>query len=94
MVIYLCSNLEKSKPNSEGQKILLFPAIFGAYTELFVGLSPSITGDLNGSYIIPWGRVAKLKSDIEEATRSQNEGGTGVAKRFYDWCETEVAAYT
>jgi retinol dehydrogenase-12 len=83
----------RSKANIVWQKLLLFPAIYGAYTELFTGLSPTITNDLNGSYIIPWGRQAKLKSDIEKATGSQNEGGTGASKRFYDWCETEVSAY-
>ncbi|CAG8303070.1 unnamed protein product [Penicillium salamii] len=30
---------------------------FGAYTELYAGLSSEITPEQNGAYIIPWGRI-------------------------------------
>jgi retinol dehydrogenase-12 len=74
--------------------MLLYPPVYGAYTEMFTGLSPVVTKHVNRSYIIPWGRVAELKPELEEATRSETQGGTGAAKKLYDWCATEVAAYT
>lgn len=35
---------------------LLYDAKYGAYTELFAGLSEDLSMEDNGSYIIPWGR--------------------------------------
>lgn len=32
------------------QKVILFPAINGAYSELFCGLSPEVTIEKSGSY--------------------------------------------
>ncbi|PYI07085.1 NAD(P)-binding protein, partial [Aspergillus sclerotiicarbonarius CBS 121057] len=72
---------------------LLYEPVYGAYTELYAGLSPDITDDHNGAYIIPWGRVATWKPSLLEATRSEEEGGTGVASRFYDWCEEQTNAF-
>lgn len=36
---------------------LLHEAKFGAYTELYTGLSSEITLEKNGAYIISWGRI-------------------------------------
>jgi retinol dehydrogenase 12 len=60
---------------------------------MFTGLSPALTAERNGAYVIPWGRVANLKSNILEATLSEEEGGTDAASRFYDWCGEQTAAY-
>jgi hypothetical protein len=72
---------------------LLHPAIFGAYTELYTGLSPEVTKKLNGSYIIPWGRVGKLTTKLQDAVSSNEQGGCGAASKYYDWCEHEVEKY-
>jgi retinol dehydrogenase-12 len=72
------------------QGILLYPPVFGAYTELFAGLSPDITSASNVSYIIPWGRIGYLKENLAACLKEEAEGGTGVAKRFYEWCEDET----
>ena len=73
---------------------LLYETIYGAYTELFAGLSPEITASKNGAYIIPWGRVAPtLRQDLTLAQKTKKEGGTGVAAQFWDWCEEQVKDY-
>ncbi|RFU79744.1 short-chain dehydrogenase [Trichoderma arundinaceum] len=36
--------------------------------------------------VIPWGRFAKIRSDLDEGSRSISEGGTGIAEKWYDWC--------
>jgi NAD(P)-dependent dehydrogenase (short-subunit alcohol dehydrogenase family) len=36
---------------------LLYHAKFGAYTELWAGLSDDLTIEENGGYVIPWGRI-------------------------------------
>ncbi|TGO25991.1 hypothetical protein BPAE_0068g00250 [Botrytis paeoniae] len=37
--------------------LLLHPAKLGAYIELFARLSPALTSQNQGAYIIPWGRI-------------------------------------
>ncbi|KAJ8110864.1 hypothetical protein ONZ43_g5765 [Nemania bipapillata] len=73
--------------------LALNPAIYGAYTELFAGLSPVVTADKNGSWIVPYGRFGDLREDIEKATRSKEMGGSGIAKEIWDWSEREVQQY-
>lgn len=73
---------------------LLYPAKMGAYTELWAGLSPELTTAQNGSYIIPWGSVhPSPRKDLVAALKSSEEGGTGQATEFQDWCEKQTAEY-
>jgi retinol dehydrogenase-12 len=72
---------------------LLHAAIFGAHTELYTGLSPEITKESDGSYIIPWGRVGKLSRKLQESVKLKNQGGNGAGSKYYDWCEHEVDKY-
>ena len=72
---------------------MLFPAIFGAYTELWCGLSPDLTTKANGSYVGPWGRILPVKKDRIESLKTKEEGGSEKAKMFVDWCEKECAKY-
>ncbi|KAL2831124.1 NAD(P)-binding protein [Aspergillus cavernicola] len=69
------------------------PPRYGAYTELFAALSPQVTSKRNGSYIIPWGRFGPIPDHLEKGMRSTSDGGTGLAERFWTWCEKETAAY-
>lgn len=101
------------------KKVLLFPPINGAYSELFCGLSPEVTTEKSGSYgtrhftslvflcfffltsdadycsiaVIPWGRIAKIREDIENGSRSIQEGGTGMAEKWYDWCFERIKPF-
>ncbi|UKZ74464.1 hypothetical protein TrVFT333_002133 [Trichoderma virens FT-333] len=75
------------------KKIILFPPINGAYSELFCGLSPEVTAERSGSYAIPWGRFAKIREDIEKGSKSIKEGGTGLGKIWYDWCLEQVEPF-
>jgi len=74
-------------------KWILHPPIFGAYTELFAGLSPEITAEKSGSWIQPWGRIFPIRKDIEAGSKSGAEGGTGVAEKFWAWTEEQVKPY-
>lgn len=74
---------------------ILYETIHGAYTELFAGLSPEVTASRNAAYIIPWGRISPtLRNDLVLAQKSEADGGTGVAARFWDWCEEQVKDYS
>ena len=73
---------------------LLYEAKFGAYTELWAGLSPELTMEENGSYVLPWGRVhPSPRRDLLDALKSVEENGTGQAGEFRQWCEKETFKY-
>ena len=72
---------------------MLYPAKFGAYTELYAGLAPDITPENNGCYIIPWGRMMEPRADLRNAMKGKDEGGAGTAAAFWDWCETQTSKY-
>jgi retinol dehydrogenase-12 len=66
---------------------MLYPAIYGGYTELFAAVSPEITDKHSGAYIHPWGRFGKIRNDIALSIKSDSDGGTGLMDRFVSWCE-------
>ena len=73
---------------------LLHPPEKGAYTELFAGLSPDITMANQGEYIIPWGRMhPSPRPDLLAAMKSTENGGTGEAQVFLDWCRERTRDY-
>jgi NAD(P)-dependent dehydrogenase (short-subunit alcohol dehydrogenase family) len=73
---------------------LLYHAKFGAYTELWAGLSPDLQPESSGGYIIPWGRLHPApREDLQLALKTKVEGGTGQARAFWDWCHIHVEAF-
>lgn len=73
----------------------LHPVKYGAYTEAWAGLSPDVTMDDSGRYASPWGRWhSGPRKDIEESLRTKQEGGTGIAQEFWDWCQEQIKPYT
>lgn len=72
----------------------LHDAKYGAYTELWAGITPELSMGDNGSYIIPWGRLHPFpRQDIFDGTKRVEEGGTGRAKEFRDWCDKQIVKY-
>lgn len=74
-------------------KLALKPPIYGAFTELYAGLSADISTANNGAWVIPWGALATPREDIRMACKDNVGGGTGQAKLFWDWCEAAVAPF-
>lgn len=66
---------------------------YGAYSELFALLSPEVTLEQNGAFIIPWGRFGRLPEDIKAAMKSEDDGGTGISCKFISWCERETRPF-
>lgn len=60
---------------------LVYPPVFGGYTELFAGWSEEAGRKENdGRYVVPWGRFGVLRADLE----ASQEG-----KKLWEWCERE-----
>lgn len=72
---------------------MLYDAINGAYALLFAGLSPGVELKDSGRYVIPFGRFGENRDDLIAAMKIESEGGTGGAKRFWEYCEKETSAY-
>lgn len=43
--------------------------------------------------VVPWGRFMNVRRDLQEATMSNAEGGTGVGKEFWDWSEEQIKPF-
>ncbi|KAK1702557.1 putative estradiol 17 beta-dehydrogenase [Colletotrichum acutatum] len=67
--------------------------VYGAYTELFAGLSPQVTMEKTGSWVGPFGRFMPIRSDLMDATKAQAEGGNGHVRKVWDWTEDQVSKY-
>ncbi|RYC55603.1 hypothetical protein CHU98_g10605 [Xylaria longipes] len=72
---------------------VLHPLINGSYTELFAGLSPEVTMERSGAWIAPFGRFMQPRKDLKAATKTKAEGGSGIAKKFWEWNEEQIAAF-
>lgn len=73
---------------------LLHKPELAALTELYAGLSPDLTLKNNGSYVIPWGRISSNpREDIVAASKLEEDGGTGRAVEFWDYCAEQTAKY-
>ncbi|KAL2846690.1 hypothetical protein BJY01DRAFT_263247 [Aspergillus pseudoustus] len=73
---------------------LLHRPVQAAYTELYAGLSNDISLENNGCYVIPWGRIHHgVAANLLNAMNVVENGGTGQAKEFWEFCEEIVKAY-
>lgn len=72
---------------------LFYPPKMGAYTELWAGLSQDVKSG-GQKFIIPWGRWHdNPKKEIVESLKTPEEGGTGLAAKFYDYCELQTKQF-
>ncbi|MCJ1436424.1 hypothetical protein MMC27_005803 [Xylographa pallens] len=65
-------------------KATLYPAIQGAYTELYAGLSSDITMDYTGGWVAPWGRLEEGRKDLHDP---------GLGRKYWEWTEEQVKPY-
>ena len=74
---------------------LLYSAELGACTELWAGLSPQLTIEENGAYVIPWGKLhpGPIRQDLVDALKNPDQGGTGRSGEFRLWCEKQLMPF-
>jgi NAD(P)-dependent dehydrogenase (short-subunit alcohol dehydrogenase family) len=72
--------------------MVLYPARFGAYTELWALLG-EVGIEASGSYVAPWGRVERMnREDLRTALEDGSESGVGA--RFLGWVERETEKFS
>lgn len=84
--------------NAKLMKLLSYPLLHkperAAHTELYAGLSPDISLQNNGCYVIPFGRIHdNVAERLLTAMKVEENGGTGRAKEFWGFCESRVSDY-
>jgi NAD(P)-dependent dehydrogenase (short-subunit alcohol dehydrogenase family) len=73
---------------------ILYHAKFGAYTNLWAGLSPDLQIEDGGRFIWPWGRFhPSPRPDLLENLKSKEQGGTGTAAEFAEYCDKVIAEH-
>jgi len=71
--------------------LLLYPPVFGAYTELYAALSPDLSVAKNqGAYIWPWGLVGRIRADLQAECKAE---GKGKSEMLWEWCERETGKF-
>ncbi|KAJ4033199.1 short-chain alcohol dehydrogenase [Fusarium oxysporum] len=65
-------------------KLISSDPINGAYTELFAGLSDTITEENNGGWVSPFGKVENIRKDFVEPE---------LGSKFWDWTVEQVKPY-
>ncbi|KAI0169712.1 putative short-chain dehydrogenase [Hypoxylon sp. FL1284] len=74
-------------------KLITHPPVLGGYTLLYAGVSPDITIEKTGSWVVPWGRILPIRKDLMAATKTEEEGGNGTAKKFWEWTDEQIKPY-
>jgi retinol dehydrogenase-12 len=64
--------------------LMLYPAVNGAYTEFFAGLSPEVSKMEKGNWVVPFGRIMPLRKDYADG---------GNAEEFWEWSDKQVERY-
>ncbi|KAI1187097.1 short-chain dehydrogenase [Nemania serpens] len=70
-----------------------YPTVNGAYTELFAAISEEVGMPNSGAWIVPWGRIENIRKDLLEGSKPEEEGGTGIAQKFWKWSEQQTSQY-
>lgn len=91
----LASDLQRHAAEAYGKiamrilDVLLYPAIFGAYTELYSGLSDELSIEKDqGIFVVPWGRKGVVRTDVAAECKSG-----GKSEKLFEWCERETVKY-
>ncbi|KAJ5499328.1 Short-chain dehydrogenase/reductase SDR [Penicillium expansum] len=72
----------------------LYTPRFGAYTGIWSAFASDLKIDDGGKYILPWGRMHPCpREDLLQAMQGKEEGGTGVAAAFVQYCDNQIAAF-
>ncbi|KAF3763927.1 NAD(P)-binding protein [Cryphonectria parasitica EP155] len=75
--------------------LITYPPMNGVYTQLFAAFSPDVNAqvDWTRDWIVPWGRIVRVRPDLVEAVLPREQGGNGNAQAFWEWNEKQIKDY-
>ncbi|OJK04170.1 hypothetical protein ASPACDRAFT_1895378 [Aspergillus aculeatus ATCC 16872] len=85
--------------NARWMKLLSWPLLhkpaLAATTVLYAALAEELDRpENNGAYVIPWGRIHPgVAPGLARHLAAEEEGGSGRAKEFWEWCEERTRDY-
>ncbi|CZT09480.1 uncharacterized protein RAG0_14236 [Rhynchosporium agropyri] len=47
----------------------------------------------NGKFVELWGKLTPARKDIVLGSKSREEGGSGMAADFWEWCGKQIAEF-
>lgn len=74
-------------------RLMHYPPVNGAYTQLFAAFSPEVTVEKAGQYVFPFGRFQPICKHLQLANKPEAEGGADLARRFWEWSEEQVQEF-
>ncbi|KAE8334390.1 hypothetical protein BDV24DRAFT_170238 [Aspergillus arachidicola] len=82
----LITDLQRTLPGWQKYlwKKIAYEPKFGAYTELYAGLSTDISPANNGGWVAPFGRLMQCRQDLLDPE---------LGKRFWEWSENQISPY-
>ncbi|KAI1745296.1 short-chain dehydrogenase [Xylaria scruposa] len=77
------TDLQRTMPGWQSRlvKVLGKEPKYGAYTQLFAGLHPSVK---NGAFVAPYGTLSKARKDLTEEP---------LGRQYWEWTEKQVEPY-
>ncbi|RAK82732.1 NAD(P)-binding protein [Aspergillus fijiensis CBS 313.89] len=85
--------------NARWMKLLSWPLLhkpaLAATTVLYAALAEELDRpENNGAYVIPWGRIHPgVAPGLARHLAAEEEGGSGRAREFWEWCEERTRDY-
>ncbi|KAE8314427.1 short-chain dehydrogenase [Aspergillus transmontanensis] len=86
--------------NARWMKLLTWPLlhspVLAAHTVLYAAFSEELgRPEHNGGYVIPWGRIHPgVAPGLARHLLREDEGGTGRAREFWEWCGERTRDYS
>ncbi|CCC69935.1 hypothetical protein NCAS_0D03540 [Naumovozyma castellii] len=68
-------------------RALMWDGIYGAYSELFGALSPTLKSSDSGKYVVPFGEFHDPREDVKAALTN------GVAEKVWEFVEEKIAPF-
>ncbi|CAB4256488.1 uncharacterized protein KABA2_10S00242 [Maudiozyma barnettii] len=68
-------------------KLVVWDGVYGAYSELYCALSPTLTSKESGSYIVPFGEIHDPREDVKAGLTN------GIATQIWEFCEDQISEY-